>query len=67
MIDKSFAIDNGVAVKSLNLQNNSITMVNGRELTYDCLLLATGMGVDYDYIPGLLEALKDSKTPVYAS
>ena len=36
---------------------NKIILTNGRELTYDCLVLATGLNNTYDYIPGLLEAL----------
>lgn len=46
----------GVPVKSLNAKNQQITLINGREITYDRCLIATGASPITPPIPGLRES-----------
>lgn len=43
---------------------NAVELENGRKVEYDQLVLATGYEEDYESIPGLMDALKDTNTPV---
>ncbi len=67
LIADSSANSGGVKVKSLIPSENKAVLENDREITYDYLVLAAGMGQDFDAVPGLLNALKDEKAPVYSS
>ena len=54
-------------VKQLKPKDNKVILENGREISYDVLILATGIGVDYDKVEGLEDAIKDPKSKVYTT
>jgi sulfide:quinone oxidoreductase len=52
------------AIKSFQPTSNQLTTSSGATVTYDHLIVALGIQLDYDSIPGLHEALKDPTVPV---
>ena len=44
-----------------------VVLENGREITFDTLMVATGLGQDFDQIAGLEGALKDINCPVFTT
>lgn len=62
-------IPNGVnwvksAVKTFDPDNNSVTLSDGQTVKYDYLIVAAGMQIDWQKIPGLVDGLKDSNSGV---
>ncbi|KAI0064601.1 FAD/NAD-P-binding domain-containing protein [Artomyces pyxidatus] len=51
-------------VQSFNLAGNSITTTAGRTVSYDTLVVATGLQVNFDKIEGLPKALADPTSGV---
>ncbi|TFK54924.1 sulfide-quinone oxidoreductase [Heliocybe sulcata] len=51
-------------VQSFNPSANSLTTTSGRTLSYDTLVVATGLKVNYDAISGLSQGLSDPKSGV---
>ncbi|KAL0071441.1 hypothetical protein AAF712_001298 [Marasmius tenuissimus] len=51
-------------VKTFTPEKSSITTATGRTLSYDALVVATGMQINWNAIPGLTEALVDSSSGV---
>lgn len=54
----------GDKVKSFEPANNSVTTVSGRNLSYETLVVATGLQINWDGISGLSGALADSSSGV---
>lgn len=52
------------SVTEFNPQRNSVTISRGDEITYDFMIVATGLQLNYDKIPGLVEALNVPNTGV---
>ncbi|HHM21912.1 MAG TPA: NAD(P)/FAD-dependent oxidoreductase [Bacteroidetes bacterium] len=52
------------AVKSFDPDNNSLTLTNGETHTYDVLVVAAGIQIDWDKIPGLKESVGKPGTGV---
>jgi sulfide:quinone oxidoreductase len=52
------------AVTSFDPDNNSITLDNGEAHTYDVLVVAAGIQIDWDKIPGLKESVGKAGTGV---
>ena len=42
-------------------EKNAIQLDDGSSITYDCLIVAAGIQIDWEKIPGLADALKDDK------
>lgn len=51
-------------IKVVHPENNTVLCENGAEYTYDELILATGLQLNYNKIEGLKEALDDEKSNV---
>ncbi|ETW86035.1 sulfide:quinone oxidoreductase [Heterobasidion irregulare TC 32-1] len=51
-------------VQSFDPSGNSITTISGRKLSYDALVVATGLQVNFDQIEGLPKALADPSSGV---
>jgi len=51
-------------VAAIYPKENSLSLVDGDKITYDQLVVAPGIKVDYDSVTGLSEALADSDSPV---
>lgn len=51
-------------VKSFSPTSSSITTTSGRTLTYDTLVVAAGLKINWDAIPGLSKALADPASGV---
>ena len=51
-------------VQSFDPSSNSITTTSGRKLSYDALVVATGLQVNFDHIEGLPKALADPSSGV---
>ncbi|TRM58640.1 hypothetical protein BD626DRAFT_510902 [Schizophyllum amplum] len=51
-------------VQSFAPEKSSVTTTSGRTLSYDTLVVATGLQINWDAIKGLPEALADSKSGV---
>ena len=51
-------------VASFDPSNNSLTCKDGETITYDYLVVGTGLQLRYDFIPGATEALDDETCPV---
>ncbi len=45
------------AVESFNPEGNSVTLANGEDHTYDVLVVAAGIQINWDRIPGLRESV----------
>jgi len=52
------------AVASFDPENNSVTLAGGDTVTYDYLVVAAGIQIDWDKIPGLVESLGKPGTGV---
>jgi len=52
------------AVASVMPSNNTLQLGDGSTYTYDYLVIAPGMKLRYDKIPGATEALEDPDCPV---
>ncbi len=52
------------AVASFDPDNNSITLANGEKHTYDVLVVAAGIQIDWNKIPGLAESVGKPGTGV---
>lgn len=48
-------------------EENKIILENGREIEYDVLMIASGIGKGFDEIQGFREALEDGYCPVYTT
>jgi NADPH-dependent 2,4-dienoyl-CoA reductase/sulfur reductase-like enzyme len=46
-------------VKSLSPSSSSVTTESGRKISYDALVVAAGLQVNWDAVPGLSRALVD--------
>lgn len=64
---KSLASSDGTLASKIIPEKNLVVLENGTEVNYDTLMIATGIGKDYDQIQGLEDALKDVETPVYTT
>jgi eukaryotic sulfide quinone oxidoreductase len=51
-------------VKSFYPDSSSVSTTSGREISYDMLVVASGLKVNYDVIPGLNESLADPSSGV---
>ncbi|KAM5373926.1 hypothetical protein ACJZ2D_006755 [Fusarium nematophilum] len=63
MIDPKLKFYN-VSVDGLAPEDNSVTLGNGEKLSYEHLVVAPGIKINYDSIKGLPEALADRDAPV---
>lgn len=52
------------SVTEFKPHNNSVTLLNGDEVTYDFMIVAAGLQLNYEEIPGLVEALNVPNTGV---
>ncbi|XP_063697012.1 sulfide:quinone oxidoreductase, mitochondrial [Culicoides brevitarsis] len=52
------------AASEFDPKNNTVLTENGDKIEYDFLIIATGLVLHYDKIPGLLEALSEPNGPV---
>lgn len=52
------------AVKSFNPSNNQLTTSENKTITYEHLIVALGIHLNYESIPGLLDSLNDPTSPV---
>lgn len=52
------------SVQSFQPDQNSVTLKNGRKITYDTLVVAAGLQLNWGSIPGLVNALDDDACPV---
>lgn len=50
------------AASKIDPEINTVQCASGRKLTYDYLIVATGLQCDWDKIPGLQDALHNSQT-----
>jgi len=57
----------GVSASLIVPEENKIILENGREFEYDVLMIASGIGEDFDKIQGFREALEDGDCPVYTT
>lgn len=48
-------------------EKNTIILENGKEYEYDVLMIASGIGQDFDQIQGFREALQDGDCPVFSN
>ena len=55
----------GVSASLIVPEENKIILENGKEFEYDVLMIASGIGEDFDQIQGFREALEDGSCPVY--
>ncbi|PKS08526.1 hypothetical protein jhhlp_004911 [Lomentospora prolificans] len=63
MVNDKFSFYNqGVA--TFSPENNAVALVNGDKVSYDHLIVAPGIKIDYASIKGLPEALADQDAPV---
>ena len=51
-------------VKAFEPKSSSVTLASGRSLTYDILVVATGLKTNWDGIKGLSDALADKTSAV---
>jgi NADPH-dependent 2,4-dienoyl-CoA reductase/sulfur reductase-like enzyme len=51
-------------IKSFSPDSSSVMTASGRQITYDVLVVAAGLKVNYDAIPGLNEGLADNQSGV---
>eukprot|EP00331_Platyophrya_macrostoma_P004306 CAMPEP_0176424686 /NCGR_PEP_ID=MMETSP0127-20121128/10970_1 /TAXON_ID=938130 /ORGANISM="Platyophrya macrostoma, Strain WH" /LENGTH=341 /DNA_ID=CAMNT_0017805761 /DNA_START=220 /DNA_END=1242 /DNA_ORIENTATION=+ len=63
LIPKGVALTN-LSVVNIDPDRNLIVTEDGQEYTYDHLIVATGIQLDWQKIPGLLEAVQDPSVPV---
>jgi hypothetical protein len=52
------------SVQSLQPDENAVTLRDGRKLHYETLIVASGLQIDWQKIPGLNDALEDASCPV---
>ncbi|KDQ60863.1 hypothetical protein JAAARDRAFT_204661 [Jaapia argillacea MUCL 33604] len=52
------------SVKSFAPESNSVTTASGRTVAYDTLVVATGLQINFDGIPGLAKGLADPRSGV---
>lgn len=52
------------AVQSFSPSSNQLITASGTTITYENLIVAMGIHLDYDSVPGLLDALQDPTSPV---
>ena len=52
------------AVQSFSPSTNQLVTSSGTAITYENLVVAMGIHLDYDSVPGLLDALHDPSSPV---
>ncbi|KAI6300352.1 hypothetical protein MCOR33_003926 [Pyricularia grisea] len=63
LVDPKFKFYNN-GVKSLNPEENSVTLESGDKVSYEHLILAPGIKIEYASIKGLAEALADKSSLV---
>jgi NADPH-dependent 2,4-dienoyl-CoA reductase/sulfur reductase-like enzyme len=51
-------------VQSFSPESSSVATTSGREISYDMLVVASGLKINYDAIPGLSDGLADSSSGV---
>ncbi len=51
-------------IQKIDAKSNKLVLEDGSVITYEYLVLATGLQPDYQRIPGLKEALEDPQVPV---
>lgn len=61
------ATSDGVSVKAIHPESNSIVLENGTEIEYDQLVLSLGLQDDFDDIKGFRAAWDDDYCPVYTT
>lgn len=64
---QSVGRSNYVPAVKIDKEKNMVTLENGREIEYETLVLANGVGEDLDFAKGFREALEDKECPVYSS
>lgn len=64
---KSVINSGGIAATRIDAENNKVIMENGKEVEYDVLMIASGMGKDFESIQGLTDALEDPKSRVFSN
>jgi NADPH-dependent 2,4-dienoyl-CoA reductase/sulfur reductase-like enzyme len=52
------------SVQSFQPEENAVTLRDGRKLHYETLIVASGLQIDWNKIPGLNDALEDASCPV---
>ena len=52
------------SVQSIQPDENTVTLCNGSKLHYETLIVASGLQIDWQKIPGLVDALEDASCPV---
>ena len=67
MVCASVVKSDGLKASLIKPEENLIVLENGKEIEYDVLMLASGIGQDYDSIPGLMEGLQDHESNIYNS
>lgn len=63
-VHPSFARHIATPAKSFDPANNTVVLANGEKVTYDYLVVAAGIQIDWKKIPGLSEGLADPACPV---
>eukprot|EP01017_Pseudomicrothorax_dubius_P030375 TRINITY_DN3789_c0_g1_i2.p1 TRINITY_DN3789_c0_g1~~TRINITY_DN3789_c0_g1_i2.p1 ORF type:complete len:396 (+),score=104.05 TRINITY_DN3789_c0_g1_i2:64-1251(+) len=63
LIPKGIAVT-PFAITSIDAQNNILTATDGSTYSYDQLVIAPGVRLDFDAVKGLREALNDDNEPV---
>ena len=51
-------------VQSFDPDENSVTLKSGQKLHYEALVVSAGVQIDWNKIPGLVDALEDDACPV---
>lgn len=64
---KSLATSDGALAQKIVPSQNLVILEDGREINYDTLMIATGLGQDMDQIKGLESALQDIDCPVFTT
>lgn len=64
---KSLATSDGSMAAKIIPEKNLVIFENGKEVNYDTLMLAPGIGKDFDQIQGLEDALRDVNVPVFTT
>ena len=51
-------------VETISPESNQVTLASGKTVGYNVLVMAAGLQVNFDQIPGLVEAIEDPDSPV---
>lgn len=55
------------SVKEFNPAKNQVVLASGKTVSYDYMVVSTGLKMDWEKIPGLREAIDDPNSPVASS